>query len=206
MAESQGSGLRFATLGPAGSNHAVVGERYLVFQGIHERACIQLHRTFEDAAQSVLQHDADFLIQCAVHPSTPRTVSAFYRGLYVIDTFISSSRPLAVVRRNDRPSPRTIGAMAATVDYVDLSRWGNLAITDTVTAVTDGLLEGRFDAGLTFADAAAEHPGQLVLERAVPSPDDAWIVYGRTRVAAGGLVGSDNGPASALYREAGEHG
>jgi hypothetical protein len=206
MAESQGSGLRFATLGPAGSNHAFVSERYLMFQGLREGAHIQLHRTFEDAVESVLQHDADFLIQCAVHPSTPRTVSAFHRGLYVIDTFVSSSRPLAVVRRRDRPSPRTIGAMAATVDYVDLSRWGSLAIAETVTAVTDGLLEGSFDAGLAFADAAAEHPEALVMEQAVPSPDDAWIVYGRTRVAADGLVGSDRGPASALYRKAGGYG
>ncbi len=199
MPEARTSGApRFATLGPAGSNHAFVVARYLAFHGLDD-APVQLFTSFDDAAQSVLRGENDFLVQCAVHPATPRTVALFHRGLHVVDTFISSSRPLAVLRRRDRPSPQTVGAMTATVEYTELSRWGRMVELDTVAAVVDELIDGSLDAGLGFADAAREHADMLIVEEDVTSPDDAWIVYGRQRAAQGNIVSSHSGWLRALY-------
>lgn len=200
MPEAARRAPRFATLGPAGSNHAFVTGRYLAFHGLLDRATVQLFTSFDDAAESVLREESDFLIQCAVHPATPRTVARFYQGLYAVDTFIAASRPLAVLRRRDRPAPQTVGAMTATVDYTDLSRWGQRVDLPTVAAVAEALVDGSLDAGLTFADAATMHAGLLVTEQEVASPDDAWIVYGRQRATQeGGLLAAGSERLAALY-------
>ncbi len=192
--------IRFATLGPAGSNHELVLARYLAFHGIAARTQIGLVADFAEAARSVLAGEADFILQCAVHPATPATVARFFQGLFVVDTFISPSRDLAVVRRRDRPVATSIGAMAATTAYVDLSRWGRLETTDTVSTVARGLLEGRFDAGLTFSTLVDQYPDRFCIDLAVPSVDDAWLVYGRERVSNGALVACAGGPAAKMFR------
>lgn len=192
--------LRLATLGPAGSNHELVAGRYLEFHGVSGRAQVFLHPDFAAAAQAVLSGEADFLLQCAVHPSTPDTVARYFNGLFVIDTFISPSRDLAVIRRNDRPAPKTVGAMAATTGYVDLSRWGTVQPTATVAAVAAGLYDGRFDAGLAFTSLVDEHPDIFCIEQPVDSVDDAWLVYGRTRVSQGKLLAWPDSPAARLLK------
>lgn len=194
--------LRFATLGPAGSNHAFAAARYIAFHGLAGHATISLHGNFADAVDGVLGGGDDFLIQCAVHPATPGTVAGYFRGLYVIDTFISASRDLAVLRRTDAPPPGqgTVGAMVATLGYADLQQWGRVVPADTVSAVAEGLLAGTFDAGLTFESLAAEHPGRFQVAQRVRSVDDAWIVYGRAPAADGAIVACADGPAAAMYR------
>ena len=193
--------IRFATLGPAGSNHELVVARYLEFHGLTGRAVTSLHASFEEAVHRVLAGDADFLVQCAVHPATPETVAQYFRGLYLVDTFISPSRDLAVIRRKDCPAPATVGAMAATTSYADLSRWGTVQPTETVAAVTRGLLDGRFDAGLAFATLADEYPERFCIDHHVESVDDAWLVYGRKRVSNGALVACANSAAARLFNE-----
>ena len=50
--------------------------------------------------------------------------------------------------------------------------------------------------------AAAMHPGRLRIAQFVGTVDDAWIVYGRTRLSAGRLTAWRDSPAGRLYREA----
>jgi len=192
--------IRFATLGPSGSNHQFVVERYLAFHGLGDCATISLHSDFSAGVASVLDGGADFLVQCAVHPSTPGTVARYFDGLYVVDTFISPSRELAIVRNRAKPQSRSIAAMQPTLGYTDLSKWQEIIPTDTVAAVELGLLEGRYDAGLTYASLADDHPDRFCVSEHIGSVDDAWIAYGRQRVSGGGLVACSSSPARAIFR------
>lgn len=193
--------MKFLTLGPAGSNHEFVAHRYLDFHGISERATLELVPDFEQGAAAVLSAQADFLIQCAVHPATVATVAKFFHGLYVIDTFISASRDLAIVQRNDVTHPRTLAVMQPTLDYIDAKRWDRIELVETVAAVTRGLVEGTYEAGLAYAAIAQAYPQRLHIVQHVGSVDDAWIVYGRTRVGDGGVTACAASPSAARYRQ-----
>lgn len=192
--------LEFVTLGPIGSNHQFVTERYLGLQGLAASATIQFVDDFAQGAARVLDGRADFMVQCAVHPATSATVARYRDGLYVVDTFISSSRDLAVVRDRQVAKPKTLALMAPTLGYVEPGCWGEVVLMPTVAAVADGLRAGRIERGLTYASLADELPRRFVVEAFIGSVDDAWIVYGRERVSGGGMVAWPGSPATGLYR------
>jgi len=192
--------MRFITLGPAGSNHAFVTRRYLDFHDIAERAELAFAVDFEQAAAAVLQGEADYLVQCAVHPATPRTVARWFEGLYAIDTFISPSQDLAVLQRHDTADASCLAAMRPTLDYVDIRQWDRVELVDTVAEVTQGLLAGVYGVGLGYAAAARERPELLRVTQFIGTVDDAWIVYGRTRLCGGQLAAWRDGPAGQLFR------
>jgi hypothetical protein len=192
--------MKFVTLGPAGSNHEFVTRRYLDFHGIAARADVALVVDFEEGAHAVLQGNADYLVQCAVHPATPRTVARWFDGLYAIDTFISPSQDLAVLQRHDAEDATCLAAMRPTLEYVDVSRWESVELVDTVAEVTQGLVTGAYDVGLGYAAAAQARPELLRITQFVGTVDDAWIVYGRSRLCNGQLAGWRDGPAGRLFR------
>lgn len=194
--------MRFITLGPAGSNHAFVARRYIDFHGLRERASLDLAPDFERCSEAVLQGDADYMVQCAVHPATVSTVAKFFVGLHLIDVFISPSQDLAILQRNDTANPTSLAVMEPTLPYIDRSRWLRIERVESVAEVTRGVLEGQYAAGLGYASAAAAHPECLHVAQFVGTVDDAWLVYGRTRVSAGRLTAWQDGPAAMLYREA----
>ena len=192
--------MNFITLGPAGSNHEYVTRHYLDFLGLGGRTAVELATDFEQGAQAVLQGRADFMVQCAVHPATMATVAKFLAGLYVVDTFISPSQDLAIIQRRDARQPRSLAVMRPTLDYTDASQWDEVVLVDTVAEVTQGLIDGRYGAGLAYASAVERHPGLLRMVEFIGTVDDAWIVYGRTRVSASRLLAWPDSPAAALYR------
>jgi hypothetical protein len=194
--------MKFITLGPAGSNHEFVTRRYLDFHGLRDTATTELTPDFAQGAQALLQGRADFMVQCAVHPATVETVAKCFEGLYVIDSFISPSQDLAILQRSDVPDPQSLAVMLPTLPYIDRSRWPRIEFVETVAQVTRGLVDGTYAAGLGYASAAAMHPGRLRIAQFVGTVDDAWIVYGRTRLSAGRLTAWRDSPAGRLYREA----
>ncbi|HVZ44986.1 MAG TPA: hypothetical protein VHA82_14335 [Ramlibacter sp.] len=191
--------IKFITLGPVGSNHQLVVERYVQFQGLEGKASIEFFKTFAEGSARILDGSADFMLQCAVHPETVDTVARYSQGLYVIDTFISPSRDLAVIRDRRAPPPTSIALMNPTRDYTDPARWGEVVSMPTVVAVAQGLREGRFARGLTYASVAAEDPERFEVEEFIGSVDDAWIVYGRERVSGGKLLAWPGSPASKIF-------
>jgi len=193
--------IRFVTLGPAGSNHQFVAERYLAFHDLGRRASISFFTTFAEGAAAVLEGRADYMIQCAVHPATVATVAQYKNGLYVVDTFISRSRDLAIVRNRAATAPKTLALMDPTRDYTDVSRWEKTISEVTVVAVADGLREGKYEAGLTYVSVAADEPERFIVDEFIGSVDDAWVVYGRTRVSGGDLVAWPDSPAARLFRQ-----
>lgn len=193
--------MKFITLGPAGSNHEYVTRNYLDFHGITAKASVDLAVDFEQGAEAVLGGKADFLIQCVVHPATMATVAKYLEGLYVVDTFISPSQDLAIIQRKGAVQPGTLAVMEPTLDYTDATRWDKIEYVATVAEVSKGLVEGKYDAGLGFVSVARQHPDLLEIEEFIGTVDDAWIVYGRTKVSGGHLLAWRDSPAAAMYQE-----
>ena len=193
--------LIFATLGPSGTNHEMVTRGYLDMHGLTD-ARIVLVDSFDCAMAMMVSGKAHHTIQAAAHAETTETIAkAFFRhGIFVIDTFISPSRPLAVLTRAEVESPLTLGLQPATKDYIDTSRWKTLAFEGSIASVAGGLVEKRYDSGLTALDVAEKHPGRFRIDQVVGTVDDPWIVYGMERTSGGGLLAWPDSPAAKLYR------
>ena len=187
---------RFATLGPAGTNHEYVALKYLAFHAL-DGAPLRLAASVEEIIDDLRAHRVDYGILCAVHPQTPRAVGRHYREIFVVDTFVSPSLPLAVLARSDVANPRSIGLLhPSTTDYVDGSMWERreLITSGTLHAIADGLVAGRYDAAVTYSSYLERCPNQLRLLQELGSPDDAWLVLGRERTFTEPLLANADAP------------
>ena len=182
---------RFVTVGP-GTNHDVVARAYLEFHGLDDR-----HLGFvaepDEAVAQLLQGNADYFVLCSVHPDAARITGEHWRRVFVVDSFISSSKTLAVLTRRGVVRPRSIGLFAPTRSYLDTSRWSELVVEETGSIVTVGekLLRGAYDSALVYLEYAERHPDRLEIDEIVGSPDDAWVVFGLHRASDGRLVASE---------------
>ena len=195
--------LIFATLGPAGSNHEYVTERYLALHGLEDSE-IRLVDDFAAGLAMMSSGEVDFIVQVAVHPDATDTVAKahFEHDIRGIDAFVSPSRPLAVLTRAEVERPTSLGLQPATAAYLNTCRWETQVPEVSIMTVAEGLLEGRFDSGITALSVADDHPGRFRVEEELGTVDDPWIVYGRERVSSGNVVAWPEGPAARLYRAA----
>lgn len=116
--------LTFSTLGQAGSNHHFVLQQYLAAHGIEEVSRIQLFDDFHAGARALIAGEADYLLQCAVHPAAAEITGTYRTGMAVVDAFISPSRPMALVRAtHSEEGAGKVGVQPATQTYADLSAW-----------------------------------------------------------------------------------
>lgn len=191
--------IRFVTLGPSGSNHQFVLNRYLEHHGLTQYAAVELVLDFHMGAKRMADGLADFMLQVAVHPQTATVIAAYRRTLFVIDTFISTSQDMAVVCKRDVNHPRSLALQPATRDYVDALRFDELIAEVSVASVAEGLVAGRYEAGITSARLAYDMPERFRIDEIIGTVDDAWIVYGKSSVTNGKLVGDRAGPAASMY-------
>lgn len=192
---------RFATLGPAGTNHDLVTRRYLAFHGLEDAEVVLIDDFFEGLAM-MGDGRADFMVQVAVHPDCADVVSKahFDYGIRIIDTFISPSRELAILTRAEVAEPRTLALQPATRGYADISAWPEHMPVSSIMRIAEGLLEGRYDSGLTTLEFAERHPGRFRVDAAIGTVDDPWLVFGAERVSTGGLVAWPESPGSRQFR------
>lgn len=190
----------FATLGPEGSNHHWVAQRYLAFHDL-VAARIALFEDFDAAFAALLAGQANFVLQVAVHPSVTDTVARLRGRAHLVDAFLSPSQPMAVLTRSAVTAPKSLGLQMATRNYVDTSRWERLVPEASTVAVAEGLREGRYDSGITLLRYARERPDELRLDETIGTVVDPWLVYGREPVAADEMVVWRDSPASKLYRD-----
>ena len=88
----------------------------------------------------------------------------------------------------------------ATRDYIDTARWQTLVAEPTTIDVTQGLLDGKYDSGITLSRFAEVHPDSLILDEAIGSVVDPWLVYGRQPVSTEGALIWPDSPAAKLYQ------
>lgn len=193
--------LRFATLGPAGTNHELVTRRYLAFHGLEDAEVVLIDDFFEGLAM-MDDGRAGFMVQVAVHPDCADVVSKahFDYGIRIIDTFISPSRELAILTRAEVAEPRTLALQPATRGYADISAWSDHVPVSSIMRIAEGLLEGRYDSGLTTLEFAERHPGRFRVDTVIGTVDDPWLVFGAERVSTGGLVAWPESPGSRQFR------
>jgi hypothetical protein len=177
--------MRFVTLGPA-TNHDMVGRLYLEKHGIPQDSLAFVDDPYAGVAQ-VMAMEADYLILCSVHPDAAPITGRYFRELFIVDTFISASKTLAVLRRKGASRGR-LGVFEPTASYVDPSAWSDVAIERKGSLVTlsQRLLAGAYDAALVYLEIADQNPGLFEIEDVIGSPDDVWIVFGRERATSDG--------------------
>lgn len=190
----------FGTLGPAGSNHDWVAQRYLAFHGL-ERARVAVFADFDTAFAAMSRGEVHHVLQVAVHPLVASTVARYRNRAHIIDTFISPSQPMAVLTRADVDAPTSLGLQMATRDYVDSSRWQTLVPEASTVTVAEGLRDGKFDSGITLLRYAEENPGLFRVEETIGTVVDAWLVYGTEPVCGDNVLAWPDSPAARLFRE-----
>lgn len=191
----------FVTMGPEGTNHALVTRRYMEFHGLGD-APLRLVAEFRDGLLALARREADYMVQVAVHPDAAAIAgeARFRHAISIVDVFISPSRPLAVLTRTGGDPAGSIALQPATAHYVDTGRWATVVPEHSIQTVAEGLLEERYDSGLTALSLAAEHPGRFTVDTELGTIDDAWMVYGREAVADGDLVAWDDSPLARRLR------
>jgi hypothetical protein len=178
----------FITLGPTGTCHENALRRYLEFQGLGERARIVLVEDLLEAVKRVRDRDDTFLVQCSAHPQVHLVTERHHEAVFVIDTFICPTKELALLARRDVPEPKSLGIVEATHGYTALDRWERIVDEPSKPIVAANLLAGRYDAGLTHAHYAREHPDLLRFEEHYGAVDTSWIVYGPRKRYDGEII------------------
>jgi hypothetical protein len=189
--------MRIATLGPAGSNHEKAARAYLRFHGLAD-AELSYFETYSQALEMLRGGSIDFFTQVCAHPEVAITIERFHREVFVVDSFISPTRPMGVVTRRDVKEPKSLGYMIATAGYFDRSRWSTIVTEISNGAVAQGLLAGKYDSGFTTTDLAEQHPDRFRVDESVGEVDVCWLVYGRERVRKGEITAWHDAPVRAL--------
>jgi hypothetical protein len=178
----------FLTLGPTGTCHENALLRYLEFQGLTD-ARIELVGDLIDGLERVREGQNAFLVQCSAHPDVHVVTERYRHEVFVVDTFLYPAKEMALLVRADAEEPKSLGIVPAALGYPDLTCWEKVVEESANPIVARNLLMGKYDAGVTLAEYAEEHPDALrVLER-YGEVDTTWVVYGQRRRYKGQLIG-----------------
>ena len=182
---------RFITLGPTGTCHENALRHYLEFQGLADYEIVLVEDLLE-AIQHVRERTDTFLVQCSAHTQVHLVTERYHEEVFVIDTFLYPTKELALLVRADVSDPGSLGIVAATRGYTDLTRWGEIIDEPSKPVVARNLLAGRYDAGLTHLHYAHEHPDLLRVEECYGAVDTTWVVYGPRKRFRGEVIGQRN--------------
>lgn len=171
--------MQLATLGPSGNNHELIARRYLAKYG-RPTSQLQLFERFEEAFEALMTGDVSHVLQCTAHFSHSDCVGRFMHRAYPVDTFIAGSKPLALIARKDIARPQQVAIQPATRYYTDLSRFRDIVEAPTTVAVAQGLIAGKFEAGICAEEALDQAPETLRLVTSLGPAMDTWVVYATT--------------------------
>lgn len=163
------------TLGPEGSNHALIARGYLA----ERSATLALYPDFDAVLAAVAKGHAQAVLICAAHAACARVVGhgQFRLGLTLADCFLAESCRLAILTRADVAVPRSIAVQPATEGYADLSAWAEVIHVPTIVAAAEGLAAGRWHSALTAPELARGIVTRI--DRYLGAPRDAWLVLTR---------------------------
>ncbi|WP_425088991.1 hypothetical protein [Stappia sp.] len=181
--------IRFHTLGPAGSCHEHALKRYLAFQGVEE-ADIALCDDLVAAAARAVEEGNSYVLQCSAHLNVHQVTERFLGRLHVVDTFILPTQEMALVKRRDVDVPQTLGVPEPALGYVNEADWREITFETTKPVVEQGLLAGRYEAGVAYTRSARDHSETLEVMRVIGEVVTTWIVYGPKPRYRGNLMGN----------------
>ena len=167
----------FATLGPEGNNHVLVLRRYLEARGPAD-AEVRLFDEFPAAFAALVAGEVDRVLQCTAHFSHADCIGRYMHRVFPVDAFVAGSHPLALLARREVAEPRQVARQPATRYYTDLSSFEGEVDAPTTVAVAEGLVDGRFEAGICARQVLEQHPGELRLLEDLGPALDVWVLYG----------------------------
>jgi hypothetical protein len=181
----------FITLGPSGTCHENALLHYLDFQGIDSYEVV-LVEDLLGAIERVRDSPETFLVQCSAHTQVHLVTEHCHTEVFVIDTFLYPTKELALLVRSDVRDPQSLGIVAATRGYTDLTRWPTIVDEPSKPVVARHLLAGAYDAGLTHLHYAREHTDALRVQEVYGAVDTTWVVYGPRKRFRGAVIGQRN--------------
>jgi hypothetical protein len=182
--------LRLLTLGPAGSDHETAALAYLDALGVAGSVTVELTLDLLAGMRQLAAGEVDLVLQCSAHPDVHLATERTHPDTVVVDAFVLPTKEMAVLRRSDVAEVRSLGLVPATAGYLDLSAYACVVEEPSKPLVAQGLLAGRYDAGLTHVEHARRSDGRLVVERTIGSVVTSWVVYGRVPRYDGDLIGT----------------
>jgi len=193
--------VKLVTLGPAGTCHERAVIRYMQFQGVKNYE-IEFIGDFMDGLERIRGQDNAFLIQCSAHPKVHEVTEHHWKEIFVVDTFIFPTKALAVLTRREIEQPRSLGLVPATAGYINREDWEEIIDVQSKPIVAKELLAGRYDAGLTHLEHAAEHPTELRIDLEIGEIDTTWVVYGTKKRFKGDVIGIPSPKVFSVTRDA----
>ncbi|EHA16570.1 hypothetical protein [Halomonas sp. HAL1] len=175
--------MHIATLGPSGNNHELIAMRYLK-QRCSGEGSVTLFNHFEDAFQALIAGQVSHVLQCTAHATHSDCVGRYMHRAYPVDTFIAGSKPLALIAQRTIAQPTQVALQPATRYYTDLTAYTELIDAPTTVAVAEGLLAGRFEAGICAEEVLAQAPEQLRLVQSLGPALDIWVMFATTPLPA----------------------
>ncbi|WP_336275219.1 hypothetical protein [Vreelandella indica] len=175
--------MHIATLGPSGNNHELIAMRYLK-QRCSGEGSLTLFNHFEDAFQALIAGQVSHVLQCTAHATHSDCVGRYMHQAYPVDTFIAGSKPLALIAQRATAQPTQVALQPATRYYTDLTGYAELIDAPTTVAVAEGLLAGRFEAGICAEEVLTQAPEQLRLVQSLGPALDTWVMFATTPLPA----------------------
>lgn len=175
--------MRIATLGPSGNNHELIAIRYLKMRYSGEGS-VTLFMQFEDAFQALIAGHVSHILQCTAHATHSDCVGRYMHRAYPVDTFIAGSKPLALIAQRSITQPTQVAVQPATRYYTNLSNYQEIIEAPTTVAVAEGLLAGRFEAGICAEEVLALAPEQLRMVQSLGPALDTWVMFANNPLPA----------------------
>jgi hypothetical protein len=174
----------FGTIGPEGTDHERVTRRYIDFQGLLSAEVQLMLDPIKDGPDWVLEASNRFLILCDAHPKIHMVNERYPQEMVVIDNFIDATKHLSLIYRKDAPELKTIGLVEATRGYIpDLAereeKGDKIVDVQSKPVLSQMLLEGECDAGITHTSLVDEHPDLLRVEKSYGKVNTTWTVFGQ---------------------------
>lgn len=174
--------IRICTLGPEGTCHDNAVKKYIEFQNIAAQSEIVYVGNFVDAVTMLKEKRADYIIQNCAHPQVGLLNEKYRKEIFIIDSFLFPTKSMGVIKRKNSSHKNIIGIMPATINYTDREKWNSIIYEASNPLVEEGLVEDRYEYGITFTDSVDRHPDILELTESFGGPvDTAWLVYGRVK-------------------------
>ena len=190
------------TLGPHKSCHERAATAYAAHCGMAAR--IELVMDLVEAVSSIPDRPGQILVQCSAHLNVHEVTERELGRVFIIDTFIYPTKDLALVRRKGVTSERgSLGLPRPCTGYLDMTEWPEVCFEVSKPVVTDGLLAGRYEYGLTHTEAALENPGTLEVVKRFGEVDTTWLVYAPYRRFSGHLLATSPAKEPAVGLPAG---
>jgi hypothetical protein len=140
---------------------------------------------FSDGLERIRGKDRAFLIQCNPAPEGLRVTERYRAEAFVVDTFIYPTKALAILTRCEVERPRSLG-------LVPRPRATSIRPTGRRSSrpiVAEGLLAGRYEAGLTHLEHRADHPDKHRVVEEFGEVDTTCVVYGTKKRFEGDVIG-----------------